>query len=146
MSAILRNSRRVLACASFVGLMLLMIFAIQAWSFTYDGDINPNVIDTWERVETSPPDSQGIFLIITRNPDQLSPVKYVVFLLKAISFKDSAVIRYAYYRNDEFFNLVFNDSLERYQRIKATQGFRDAFDNLLKPYLEPKPGPTNKRI
>ena len=119
---------------TLVVLLILFFSAGQVSAYTYDGEISPKVVETWEIVDVLPP-SNGLVIAIHKNPDQLHPIKYIVVV---VNMSQRTISGYAYYRNDELLAFRYNSLSDNYDQVEFTPNFQNQIDQFLKPHFKPK--------
>jgi len=97
---------------------LILIFSFRAaQSFTFEGDLDPNVFIQWPRI------SQGmatpvIGIVVVQNPDSSSPIKKVEMSIYALL---DQLIAYRYFKDGESYRYELDVKADRYIRKKYTE-------------------------
>ena len=122
-----------------LSLMLLVGLAEVARAYTYESDIDPTVVNTWERVERSINLVVRSVIIISKNPDPVNPIRYAIFLLVPSEQGGWAFKEYAYYKFDKLY-LFRGETTSKgrhYYSVEPTPKAKKHIDEWLLPYLKP---------
>lgn len=101
-------------------------------TYTYESEINLAEFRNWDVFQQTNPlyDFCNRTFAILRNPDLQAPISYV--LTQAI---DKHLIGYAYYKGNELFVYIYEESPSRYERMKPSKRQRREIQQWLGPYL-----------
>jgi hypothetical protein len=86
-------------------------------SFTFEGELDPDVLDDWSVIRTQP-DPRGIVWIFWWNPDPDSPIRIVV---GEVGF-DGTLIMYRYFKNGAPHMFYLDKERGGYVRYRFTDG------------------------
>ena len=120
-----------------LSLMLLVGLAEVARAYTYESDIDPTVVNTWERVERSINLVVRSVIIISKNPDPVNPIRYAIFLLVPGEKGGLAFAEYAYYKIDKLYLFRGKKTPKgrHYYSVEPTPEYKKLIDDWLSPYL-----------
>ncbi|UCF72080.1 MAG: hypothetical protein JSW35_07720 [Deltaproteobacteria bacterium] len=134
-------SRKWMPIASLLLTLLALMFSLaaSARAYNYEGEIDPRVIYTWEVVEATAVRGDGMYFIVSKNPDTSHSIKYVLF--KVYYPERRLVTLCAYYKDGELF--VYELDYKGYREgecyftlVEPTPEGRKEIDSHLKPHLE----------
>jgi len=108
-----------------------------ARAYTYESDIDPEVINTWAKVEVSTNPFAGSIVVISKNPDPVNPILYAIFLLVPSEQGGMAFAEYAYYKLDKLYLFRGKRTSEgrHYYSVEPTPEYKKLIDDWLSPYL-----------
>lgn len=135
----MRDRRAMFIASLLIALALMLYVGPSAWAFYYESEIDPRVIYTWEVVEGTRVRADGTYSVISKNPDTLHLIKYILF---KIYYPDNRLLtRYSYYKHDELFvyELDYGGYREGecyFVRIKPSLQDKEEIEGLLKPHLD----------
>jgi len=133
------STKRMLIASLLLLLALVFSLVPLAQALYYESEINPRVIHRWEVVGGTRLRADGTYFVVSKNPDSLHSIKYVLF---KIYYPDNRLlIRYAYYKHGELFvyELDYGGYREGecyYVRAEPTPEERKEIDRLLTLNLE----------
>ncbi len=133
------STKRMLIASLLLVLALVFSLVPSARAFYCESEINPRVIYTWEVVGGTRVRADGTYFVVSKNPDSLDSIKYVLF---KIYYPDNRLlIRYAYYKHDELFvyELDYGGYREGecyFVRAEPTPEEMKEIERLLTPHLE----------
>lgn len=134
-------NRKGMPIASLLLTLLALMFSLvaSARAYNYEGEIDPRVIYTWEVVEATAVRADGMYFIVSKNPDTSHSIKYVLF--KVYYPERRLVTLCAYYKEGELFvyELDYKGYRERecyFTLVEPTPEGRKEIDSHLKPHLE----------
>ena len=120
-----------------LSLMLLVGLAEVARAYTYESDINPEVINTWAKVQVSINPFTKSVVVISKNPDPVNLIRYVAFLLMPSESGGMAFVEYAYYKIDKLYLFRGKKTPKgrHYYSVEPTPEYKKLIDDWLSPYL-----------
>lgn len=72
--------------------------------FTWEGELDPNEFDKWEKIFVSPGPRIGTAWVFIKNPDYGSPIEIVALQIKFEGY----LLAYRYFKDGEPYVYVFN--------------------------------------
>ncbi len=135
----MRERAKMLITSLLTVLALMPSTPPLARAFYYESDIDPRVVYTWEVVERTRVRADGTYFIVSRNPNALHSIRYVVF--KIYYPENRLLTRYAYYKHGELFvyELDYGGYREGecyYIRVEPTPEEKRGIEGLLKSHLK----------
>jgi hypothetical protein len=90
-------------------IVVILLTAGIAWSFTWEGELDPNEFDEWKVVSVSP-SSQGFLWMFVKNPDQSSAIEIVALAVDL----NSTVLGYRYFKSGTLYSYIFDSNDDKY--------------------------------
>ncbi len=85
--------------------------------FTWEGELDPNEFDKWEKITTSPGPRIGTAWVFIKNPDCGAPIEIVALQIKFEGY----LLAYRYFKDHEPYVYVFNVIQNKYIRLRMTE-------------------------
>jgi len=97
---------------------LISLFAAVLFSlaFTWEGELNPNELETWLVVKGSATLTQsGLYQLTLKNPDQTAAIKKVQVYINP---SNSNLLAYRYFKGGEIYIYYLDQTKDKYVRYK----------------------------
>lgn len=95
----------------FVVISMVLCFVGASFAYTFDGELNPEAFDKWERVNTIQTSPFG-GIVTLKNPDPNAKIKEV-----SLDIFQNGVVGYWYTIDGKVYKYEFNDETENYDLV-----------------------------
>ncbi len=117
-------------------LIMLTIREVRAYTYDFDSDFDPLVLNMWKAVAISSISPNGNYFIIAKNPNVHQLISYALIRSNSSSRE---ITGYSYYKNSALFifELYYIKRIRdwHFKRVKATPERKEFIDAILLPYL-----------
>jgi len=98
-----------------LAVLFAAVYLARAW--TYEGELDPDVFDTWQAVKTVPTNNPGTVWIVMQNPDPEAAVQRAALLMDV----RGNLLGYRYFKQGQPFEYGFDHEEKTYKRKHYTQ-------------------------
>jgi len=121
--------KKILLIISLTLFLLLGLIAV-ADCFTYESELNPEVINVWEIVGYQFY-SNGTYMAVAQNPDSLHSIAFVFYVVNS----NSRLAGYSYLKGNELYVYRLDYESDCYVRVNPPDQVQESIRELLASFL-----------